>query len=140
MNPNLYTTVTRRQLTNEEREELYRLQGERDAWVKNKMKLAFGDMPIELREEIIKEAHIRKCLHAIENIDISEFNNNNRIEELERARYNSSGMLHININDDSGYNYKYSGIISRFTLEELEDAHALATLEEELNDNNRIDN
>lgn len=120
-------------ITPKEEEELNELEGDFELWKKHQELLAFQGLPSELRQEIVNEALIKDMMDKIDHVDESEFDDIDRLNELRNKKSPGIRFAHARgFIVSSPSPYRYINVLERFTLSELMDAHAAASLEEEL--------
>lgn len=124
--------------TEEDRKELQNLKDEFSRWKKNKKLESFKSLPAHLRQEIVDEAILRDLMTSNRNEPLNqEFDGWKRMTELEEKFGPNYLRPRAFIRPESDYmthEYKYIQIIENFTLQELTNAHAEASLEDELKD------
>ena len=123
-------------LTSEQQEELDALKVERNNYMNSEKIKSFKELAPHVRQKIVDEACIYDSVNAINNIDYTNLEGNARYNELIDIQNSQWGTLGSGSGSvyDRGYeiNSIYSGIIRHFSKEELVNAHAEVTIEEEL--------
>lgn len=135
-------------LTDEEQQKLQDLHSEKNQWIKSERLKSFQKLPPHIRQDVVNEAIIAECVREMDSVYNERFERQDDIDELEskqHSHYASSShnlivpMTHAghptifpNMNPNHGNMYKYGNLINEFTKDELMDAHAAATLEENL--------
>lgn len=121
--------------TKEELKELKELEEEMVRWRKSKKLNCFKQLPSHLRQEIVDEAMLKSLMQSNEADPLyQEFEGWNRLTELRNKKGENhlrSNVIHREI-DRNKLQYKYLPIILRFSLDELMEAHASASLEDEI--------
>lgn len=120
-------------ISKEEEKELNNIEKEYELWVKQYKLNYFKSLSSHIRQSIVDEAIIRKMSIQIGKLEEEDFPNVKRMRELrtkQDPRY-MPGMVSQSRRQGE-YSYKYLPIISYFTLDELLNAHAEATLENEI--------
>lgn len=120
-------------ISKEEEKELNNIEKEYELWVKQYKLNYFKSLSSHIRQSMVDEAIIRKMSLQINKLDEEDFPNVKRMRELrtkQDPRY-MPGMVSQS-RRQCEYSYKYLPIISYFTLDELLNAHAEATLENEI--------
>ena len=124
-------------LTIDEAKQLDILKKDRDLWLKQEKLKAFQKLPNHLRQDIVDEACIVECIKDMSDIDVSKFDKNDEIYKLE-----SKNGYYLAIDNATYHTYphnsKYPVIIGALTRDELVDAHAAITLEENLGDSDGL--
>ena len=121
-------------ITDEERKELSDLEKELKNWRIQEQLKDFKNLPAHLRQEIVDEAILKNLMGSFEEeIDENNFISIKRIKDLRAKQY--PDMFFGRAMPDTGhgnYNFKYWPILNKFTTEQLQQAHADASLEDEL--------
>jgi len=120
-------------LTAKEETRFTELKLQQRVWLKTEKINKFKELPPNIRQEVVDEACLIKCISDIYNVDESGFENHLELEKLEEIR-NNNNWLGVSGNGyhDTNSQYKYFQITNMFTREELIDAHSAATIEEAL--------
>jgi hypothetical protein len=126
-------------ISEDEVKELESLEEEVKAWERQQKLVHFKELPRHIRQNIVDEACIKVMLQQMNNVDTSKFEGWARLEELKNKRNIVRGVTLTAVNGSiymgHDYTYKYNGITSEFSKEELIDAHAEATIEEDMLNN-----
>lgn len=138
-------------MTQQDTDRLRELRESRDKWIKRQKLKNFQKLPAHLRQAVVDEAYIKEYCESMQSIDTANFDDEQELHDLEAKEAlsnpffagsslqqwpppsSTSGVfLHDLDKTYSNNNYKYADIISEFTADELADAHAQATLEEQI--------
>jgi len=134
------TATTVEQLSEKEKKKLDSLLADRNNWIKQKKLESFQKLPAHLRQQVVDESCIKECINQMNNIDTSKFEGQFEIEKLEKKQYDPNQLVFNNVNISTGgtawigYDnyYKHTDITDQLTKDELMNAHAAITLEENL--------
>lgn len=135
------TTAVGPSLTEDEKKKLENLKQDRDSWVKQEKVKSFQKLPAHLRQRMVDQACIKECLEEINNIDQTKFEGQSEIEALAQKEVDNGTYImldgtattwnHVML-DGTNYTPHEVEIIDMFTKDELMEAHAAVTLEENL--------
>jgi len=119
--------------------ELEELELDLERWKRSEKLKIFQKLPAHIRQDVVDEIIIRDLLNDIENVNTKpeNFSDYSRVKEL-RSKIQSANsyITPYRVTHDSHYPYmsKYSFLINTFTASELMEAHASASLEDEIVD------
>lgn len=120
-------------ISHKEQEELDTLKRSLSKWKHQEKLKRFQELPSHIRQEIVDEALLRDCvrdIHDEASIDEKQFPDYDRLIELKLKNQEKNDRC-VDSNRFTGSS-KYQAIISVFKTEELVEAHAQASLEDEI--------
>lgn len=123
-------------ITDEEKKELESLEEELKVWKKHQELMHFKELSPELRQDIVNEAMTREAYRKMQDVKEEDFDHNDRLAELRNKNSPSIQFVGHAVEFGPFESWRFSGILNKFTLKELAEAHAEASLEEELSEDN----
>ena len=116
--------------TAEEEERLRELEDELKAWKKQKRLDMFKALPPDVRQSIVSESFIRDLQDNYAYQDEADFPDIDELNSLKSSIFDT-GMKYSNMNSFT-YDFKFWPILNDFSTQELLQAHADISLEEEI--------
>lgn len=125
-------------MTDKEKEELKGIEAEMDKWKIMQKINKFKALPTHIRQDIVDEAILRDLSFDIDKEeDISKFPDYKRFRELKEKRrpeIQFDSMHRVRHGGSDSFIFKYGPVLAKFSTEELMEAHAEASLEDEIAD------
>lgn len=127
-------------MSDKEKDELKGLEAELNKWKRLEKLRKFKSLPSHIRQAIVDEAILKDLMGDMdEGVDENKFPDYDRVKDLRSKQKpnflrNAQFRGHnVNIHDHQ-HMFKYGFILEKFTTDELMEAHAEASLEDEIAD------
>jgi hypothetical protein len=126
-------------MTSQESNDYYQIREELEKFRNQKLLILYKELPASYRQAILDEAKAAEVFRQMDRVPLEEFEDYRKLMGLEAIDQAgaSPGYIHSRHLVTFGTNFsqrgfEYAELIRRFSIDDLENAHAEATLEEEI--------